>query len=463
MTLIDIINFTFFSMIEYFILFYFIFTIFRIRMVEYIPQIVLTSLILLYVSLSLRDGYGLETIAPISQMVLLSFLMWQLFRMKLVHAIMMSVVGFVGFALLQMIIYLSYKPDISLFSNEVYFLQTIIAVIGFVIVFIIKKFNVGYSLISNDQMKGNHSKFSAFPIILSLLGAICIGPIYFLLYSPQLRFLHLVLAIIIIFIVFKIISMKQKRLIDQKVLNKTLKAMDTGTSMINHSIKNELSKINFLVNQLSDESKGKLDEEQKNKTINQILSSTKHMNDMTVRIKEKTEDVQLLISNIQLSDLVLEITTSFQQISDDRKIQVNVKADNDIMVQGDQTHIKEVLMNIINNSFEALKKCSNPQIDIGIIEDKKYLRLYVKDNGTGIPKEIQNKVLDPFFTTKKTANNHGLGLTYSYNIMKKHNGDLKIISEEHQGTEVVLKLPNFNPTKNKKLQSTKESNVNLST
>lgn len=66
----------------------------------------------------------------------------------------------------------------------------------------------------------------------------------------------------------------------------------------------------------------------------------------------------------------------------------------------------------------------------------------VKDNGIGIPEEIQDKILQPFFTTKPTGEGTGLGLSLSYDIVVKGNGgSININSEEGKGAEFLIKLP----------------------
>jgi len=66
----------------------------------------------------------------------------------------------------------------------------------------------------------------------------------------------------------------------------------------------------------------------------------------------------------------------------------------------------------------------------------------VKDNGTGIPEAVKDKIMQPFFTTKPTGEGTGLGLSLSYDIVVKgHGGKLDIESEEGKGSEFVIELP----------------------
>jgi signal transduction histidine kinase len=69
------------------------------------------------------------------------------------------------------------------------------------------------------------------------------------------------------------------------------------------------------------------------------------------------------------------------------------------------------------------------------------LHISVKDNGLGIQEEMVTKIFQPFVTTKPTGQGTGLGLSLSYDIVKAHGGELKVVSEEGEWTEFVIQLP----------------------
>ncbi len=69
------------------------------------------------------------------------------------------------------------------------------------------------------------------------------------------------------------------------------------------------------------------------------------------------------------------------------------------------------------------------------------LEIKVTDNGNGIPKEVLDKIFQPFFTTKPTGQGTGLGLSLSYDIVKAHGGELKVETKENEGTEFKVILP----------------------
>jgi len=65
----------------------------------------------------------------------------------------------------------------------------------------------------------------------------------------------------------------------------------------------------------------------------------------------------------------------------------------------------------------------------------------VSDNGVGIPEKAKEKIFQPFFTTKPTGQGTGLGLSLSYDILKAHDGDLRVVSKGTEGTEFIISLP----------------------
>ncbi len=73
------------------------------------------------------------------------------------------------------------------------------------------------------------------------------------------------------------------------------------------------------------------------------------------------------------------------------------------------------------------------------LQEGKYLKATIQDEGIGIPKEYLSKIFDPYFTTKQTGS--GLGLTTSYSIVKKHRGSLTVESGLHKGTKFYIYLP----------------------
>lgn len=107
--------------------------------------------------------------------------------------------------------------------------------------------------------------------------------------------------------------------------------------------------------------------------------------------------------------------------------------------------LNQVFLNILSNAIYAVDKQfgNEPGGEIKIatgIEDK-YVVIKIADNGTGMSEKALKKVFEPFFTTKEVGEGTGLGMSITYNTIKKHNGQIFVNSALGKGTEFILKIP----------------------
>jgi signal transduction histidine kinase len=111
--------------------------------------------------------------------------------------------------------------------------------------------------------------------------------------------------------------------------------------------------------------------------------------------------------------------------------------------------IGRVLLNLFNNAFYAVtqkEKAAGPDykptVTVNTSFGESQIILSVKDNGNGIPNNIKDKIMQPFFTTKPTGEGTGLGLSLSYDIVVKgHGGSIQIETKEGEGSEFIIILP----------------------
>ena len=109
-----------------------------------------------------------------------------------------------------------------------------------------------------------------------------------------------------------------------------------------------------------------------------------------------------------------------------------------IFVNGHEDSLKQALLNIFINAYEAVNN-PHPKIVLTIRREEAFFCLKIKDNGPGIPLEIQEKIFDPFYSTKTKGS--GLGLSITYQMIQYHEGNLTLNSQNHEGAEFILKLP----------------------
>ena len=111
--------------------------------------------------------------------------------------------------------------------------------------------------------------------------------------------------------------------------------------------------------------------------------------------------------------------------------------------------VGRVLLNLFNNAFYAVHQRQKenlpgykPTITVSTAAKGNMVIITVRDNGTGIPDEVREKIMQPFFTTKPTGEGTGLGLSLSYDIIVKgHNGTIDVQSEENNFTEFTISIP----------------------
>lgn len=131
----------------------------------------------------------------------------------------------------------------------------------------------------------------------------------------------------------------------------------------------------------------------------------------------------------------------------------------------DEGQIDQVLNNLIINASQSMPNggkikvsCQNVRItkDASLpIDEGSYVLIKVSDNGSGIPKKIQDKIFEPYFTTKEHG--HGLGLATTYSIILKHDGFINFETKEGKGTTFFIYLPSLEELNEKYEQKSKKS------
>ncbi len=128
----------------------------------------------------------------------------------------------------------------------------------------------------------------------------------------------------------------------------------------------------------------------------------------------------------------------------------------EITVFADPTQIHQIVMNLVTNSFHAmeitggkltlvLKKViiDADQIDFPELRPGEYAQLMISDTGMGIPKNLMDKIFNPYFTTKQVGKGSGIGLSVVLGIVRNNNGAIRVYSEPKKGTNINVYIPVF--------------------
>lgn len=258
----------------------------------------------------------------------------------------------------------------------------------------------------------------------------------------------------------------------QKNLIQSEKMASLGelTAGIAHELKNPLNFVNNfsevsveLLDELKEETFSKLSEQDKSgaaiifndisDNLNKIITHGKRADDIVKGMlqharpstgkKEPTDISALADEYLRLSYHGLSAT--------DKAILNNINKDFDeSLAKADVVpqEIGRVLLNLFGNAFysvikkkEQYKNDYEPLISVATKRSGNYIALTVKDNGLGISQQVIEKIFQPFFTTKPTGQGTGLGLSISYDIIKAHNGELKVTAKEGEFAEFTILLP----------------------
>jgi hypothetical protein len=111
-------------------------------------------------------------------------------------------------------------------------------------------------------------------------------------------------------------------------------------------------------------------------------------------------------------------------------------------VMGDMGALEQVAVNLVSNALQSLKSEEDMvRVSTRFDAGSNCVILEVRDEGVGVPPGQLDKIMDPFYTTKREKGGMGLGLSISYGIIQEHKGTIKFESEDRMGTTVTVSLP----------------------
>lgn len=212
-----------------------------------------------------------------------------------------------------------------------------------------------------------------------------------------------------------------------------------------HEIKNPLTPIQLSAERVQNKIIDKLNETDKellNKSTNTIIKQVDALKLMVNEFAEYSRTPSLVRKIINITELIDEISYLYS----DQRIEIQKNYPNTIKeIKIDENKFRQVLINIFDNSKAATENTKHPKIVITVKCNKNFIMLKFEDNGIGIPKEIMEKIYEPYVTSKKTGT--GLGLAIVHKIIEEHSGSIEINNIKPNGVSILITLP-FSETKN---------------
>lgn len=217
-------------------------------------------------------------------------------------------------------------------------------------------------------------------------------------------------------------------------LDYTLRAITSGTSILNHAIKNDVGKIRLFSDKIKSEA-GTADPQQLVEDINVILNASQHIYDMIYRIQGQTQEVGLQLERLSPAELLEECLTVLEPSL--RQVELIKELRYPGSIWGDRVQLLEVFSNVLTNAVEAMPL--GGRLSVRLSESKRNIVIEIKDTGAGMEKKQLKRIFDPFYTTKSGKKlNFGLGLSYSYHVIQKHKGTMTVHSKPGAGTSVFI-------------------------
>jgi len=218
-----------------------------------------------------------------------------------------------------------------------------------------------------------------------------------------------------------------------------LAAVGQMAAGIGHEINNPLMNIMSLAKLVEDS----VDGHEKSDLIKSDLHTLREEGERCARIVQGilkfARASEPTYEKFMLDTLLMDTVDLLRHRADTSSVEVRTDLMKGLSIQGDPNQLQQVLVNIFLNAIHA--SASGSVIDVVLRADGDYAVIEVSDHGEGIEEKDMPHIFNPFFSTKPEGEGTGLGLSVSYGIIKKHDGEILLESEKGKGTCVRIRLP----------------------
>ncbi|HJO77564.1 MAG TPA: ATP-binding protein [Pelagibacteraceae bacterium] len=240
---------------------------------------------------------------------------------------------------------------------------------------------------------------------------------------------------------------KLKKQQDKLLLSERHTAWENVARKLAHEIKNPLTPIQLSIDRIKEKYLQKADSDNKNLS-NYLSTMTKQIKSIEHLVNEFSDFARMpkpVLKKIDLNRIVSNALHLHELSEPDIKFGISkIKSSN--YVAGDDEQLNRVFINLIKNSIEAIYEKRNKNVDfkgkinIDIRNDNDYIYVTIEDNGVGLGHVDKEKILTPYFTTKK--NGTGLGLAVVSKIISDHNS-LILFNSINDGAGVEITIPKY--------------------
>ena len=228
-----------------------------------------------------------------------------------------------------------------------------------------------------------------------------------------------------------------KRLEEDAKRNEKLSAMGELASGVAHEIRNPINAIGMIAQRLNKEFTTTHNQNEYLDITQLLRGEVNRINKIITQFLSYAKPIDVNLRPVDIKSYLSEVYKLFEDQAKQKSTNFVLKGTESITINLDADLIKQSLMNILQNAFDASKK--DGEVTIKYFRISNNLIIEISDNGIGISTEQQKKIFDLYFTTKKDGN--GLGLSISQKIISQHNGSISVTSKVNSGTTFKIILP----------------------
>jgi PAS domain S-box-containing protein len=214
-------------------------------------------------------------------------------------------------------------------------------------------------------------------------------------------------------------------------LSSRLAAISRLTGGVAHEIKNPLNAMALHLEVL----RSRLETEQPEVEV--IAREIKRLDNVVKTFLTFNRPIELQAVPIDLDQVVQQVLALVSVHAETKNIQIETKLTGKLWLNGDPDLLKQAILNVVNNGLEAMSEGGKLVIHTEWIDDDCQIR--VTDGGIGVPPEIQDRIFNLYFTTKKQGS--GIGLATTFRVVQLHSGTIDFVSEPGRGTTFRLRFP----------------------
>lgn len=205
-----------------------------------------------------------------------------------------------------------------------------------------------------------------------------------------------------------------------------------------HEVGNPLTAISSLVQVCQRKTDDPFVQDQLGKVREHIQRITKIVRDLV----DFSRPSSLQTETISLNEIVKAAVGLLKHDARCRNVNFDLQLATDIpQINAVPDHLHQVIVNLLLNAVDAMKDKENPKITLQTQLQNQQILLTVSDIGKGIPADVQDRIFEPFYTTKDVGKGTGLGLSVSHGIITKMGGTINVKSEVDHGTTFTITLP----------------------